>query len=155
MSAMTTEKKSTAPLAPDQQLQQLTRRSFAAGGLAALVGTAGLYWLKSARLDDGIPWPLRRVLQFNERISRASFDPSRLAPTFDVSRASDPRVTGQIGLRTALDAARWRLEVLSPGDRPVVAGSLPIGAVYNLPRFAMVRGFKCVGDWVPGGAWRV
>lgn len=147
MSATTTEMTSTAPLAAEQRLRQLTRRSFAAGGVAALVGTAGLYWLKSARLDDGIPWPLRRVLQFNERISRASFDPSRLAPTFDVSRASDPRVNGQIGLRTTLDAARWRLEVLSPGDKPVVARSLPIGAIHDLPRFEMVTEFKCVEGW--------
>lgn len=134
-------------LSAEQHIQQMTRRSFATGGVAALVGTAGLWWLKNASLDDGISWPLRKVLQFNEQVSSAYFGPSRLAPTFDPSRAKDPRVNGRIGLTPQVDVARWRLDVLSPGEQPVIERSLPIGAIHELPRFEMVTEFKCVEGW--------
>jgi DMSO/TMAO reductase YedYZ molybdopterin-dependent catalytic subunit len=134
-------------LDPKQQIRRMTRRSFATGGIAALVGTAGLWWLRSAKLDDGISWPLRKVLQFNERVSEALYVPSRLAPTFDASRAAEPRVNGQIGLNPSVDLARWRLDVLSPGNKPVVERSLPINAIHDLPRFEIVTEFKCVEGW--------
>lgn len=135
---------------PEQQLRRMTRRSFATGGIAALVGTAGLWWLKSAKLDDGISWPLRKVLQFNERVSQAYFGPDRLAPTFDVSRAKEPRVNGKIGLKPMLDVERWRVDVLSRGEKPVVERSLPIGAIHELPRFEMVTEFKMRRRLEPG-----
>lgn len=147
MSIMKTDKGVGTSQVPQRQLQQLTRRSFATGGIAALVGTTGLWWLKSAPLDDGIPWPLRKVLQFNERVSQAYLSPTRLAPTFDVSRARDPRVNGLIGLRSKLEVAPWRLEVLSPGRSPIVERALPIGAIHDLPRFELVTEFKCVEGW--------
>ena len=131
----------------DRQLRRITRRSFATGSIAALIGTASLWWLKSAKLDDGISWPLRKVLQFNERVSQAYFGPSRLAPTFDVSLAKEPRVNGKLGLKNNVDVARWRLDVLSPGEKPVVERSLPINAIHELPRFEMVTEFKCVEGW--------
>lgn len=132
---------------PEQQLRRMTRRSFATGGIAALVGTAGLWWMRSAKLDDGISWPLRKVMQFNERVSQAYFGPDRLAPTFDVSQAKEPRVNGKLGLKPNVDVARWRLDVLSPGEKPVIERSLPIRAIHELPRFEMVTEFKCVEGW--------
>ncbi len=39
----------------NQELQSMTRRSFATGGAAALLGGAGLWWIKRAAPDDGIP----------------------------------------------------------------------------------------------------
>lgn len=129
------------------QIRRMTRRSFATGGIAALFGTAGLWWLRSAELDDGIAWPLRKVLQFNERISQALFVPGQLARTFDPSRAAEPRFNGQIGMKSNVDVARWRLDVLRPGDTRVVERSLPINAIHDLPRFAMVTEFKCVEGW--------
>jgi DMSO/TMAO reductase YedYZ molybdopterin-dependent catalytic subunit len=128
-----------------QQLHRMTRRSFATGTVAALGGTVGLWWLKAAQLEDGIPWPLRRVLQFNERVTQAYYRPGRLAPTFDPSRAMEPRVNGMLGLRTDFDPRSWRLDVLSPGA--VVERSLPISAIHQLPRFEMVTEFKCVEGW--------
>lgn len=130
-----------------QQIRRLTRRSFATGGVAALAGAAGLWWLKSAAPDEGIPWPLRRVLQFNERISQAAFNPNRLAPTFDRSRAKELRVNGRLGIKQPIDLARWRLDVLSPGETPVVERTLAMEAIYALPRYVMVTEFKCVEGW--------
>ena len=131
----------------DQDLRTLTRRSFTTGGIAALIGGSGLWWMKNARPDDGIPWPLRKVLQFNERLSRTYYGPARLAPTYDVSRARDPRVNGQIGLRSPMDLSQWTLDVLSSGQKPVVERSLPIQAIHEMPRYEIVTEFKCVEGW--------
>lgn len=129
------------------QLRRMTRRSFATGSVAAAIGAAGLRWLKSAAPDDGIPWPLRRMLQFNERLTQGYFDPDRLAPTFDVSLAREPRVNGHYGIRDNIDLAAWRLKILRSGDQPVVERTLPIQAILELPRFEMVTEFKCVEGW--------
>ncbi len=52
-----------APIEP--RLRRLSRRGFAVGGVAALAGLAGWKWLVTRREEDGLPWPLRRVLRFN------------------------------------------------------------------------------------------
>ncbi len=129
------------------QLRRMTRRSFTAGGVAATAGLAGLGWLNAATFDRGIPWPLRRMLQFNERIAQACFDRGRLAPTFDLSLAREPRVNGTYGMRDAIDLSRWRLELVSDGPHPVVERALPIEAIRELPRYEMVTEFKCVEGW--------
>ncbi len=131
----------------NQQLQRLTRRSFTTGGVAGLLGAAGLWWVKNASPDDGVSWPLRKVLQFNEHVSRTFYGSSRLAPTYDVSRVQEPRVNGQIGLRSRIELDHWRLDVLSPGPKPVVERSLPIEAIRELPRYEIVTEFKCVEGW--------
>ncbi len=129
------------------QLRRMTRRSFATGGVAAALGGAGLWWLSSAAAEHGIPWPLRRMLQFNARLAEAYFDSDRLAPAFDVSLAREPRVNGHYGIGDEIDLARWRLEVLGPGDRPIVERTLPLQAIRDLPRYELVTEFKCVEGW--------
>jgi hypothetical protein len=57
----------------DREMARMTRRSFAAGGIAAVLGMGGWAWLRSRATESGVPWPLRRVLEFNERVARALF----------------------------------------------------------------------------------
>src|SRR5271170_5460908 len=94
-----------------RRMRRMTRRSFAAGGVAALVGAAGLSWLHSAELDDDVPWPLRRALEFNERVARGFFSRARLAPEFPVALARMPRANGNIGLAAAVKPREWKLAV--------------------------------------------
>ncbi len=47
--------------------------------------------------DGGALWPFRRVLEVNERLSRDFFKSVRLAPTFPVSTAKEPRANGEEG----------------------------------------------------------
>lgn len=139
--------KTSTDLPAELQINRMSRRSFATGGVSALIGTAGLWWLKTATPDDGIAWPLRKVMQFNERVSQAYFGPSRLAPTFDPTLAKDPRVNGMVGLTTDIDIEQWRVDVLSDDAKPVVERSLPMNAIRELPRLEMVTEFKCVEGW--------
>ena len=69
-----------APISPDpalRQIRRLTRRGFATGAIAALTGAAGWGWLRSRAAADGIPWPLRRMLEWNQSVAQAYFRPTR------------------------------------------------------------------------------
>ncbi|HEY7328823.1 MAG TPA: molybdopterin-dependent oxidoreductase [Gemmataceae bacterium] len=128
-----------------RQSRRHTRRSFLTGGLVAAAGAAGWYWLRQASLEDGIPWPARRVLQFNERLTGALFSDKRLASTYDRSRAAeDPRVNGGIGLRTEVDPTAWRLQVEDAGGRNL---SLSLDDIKKLPRTEMVTQLRCIEGW--------
>ena len=138
-----------APLtgpAAEAAMRRLTRRGFLAGGLAALAGAGGWAWLTTRAEEDGVPWPLRRVLGLNERLVRAAYSASRLAPTFPRGQAREPRVNGHIGLRGHTDAARWRVQLLDP-EREAVLLELPLEALAGLPRVEMVTELKCVEGW--------
>jgi hypothetical protein len=45
-----------------------SRRSFHALGLGAAAGLVGWEWLTTGPEVDGLPYPLRRALEFNERL---------------------------------------------------------------------------------------
>jgi DMSO/TMAO reductase YedYZ molybdopterin-dependent catalytic subunit len=128
--------------AAERTIRQLTRRSFTTGALAALAGGGSVAWLASRSSDGGIPGPLRRVLEFNQRIAQASFSQDQLAPEFSADRASEPRVNGRYGLNQPVDLASWRLEV-----RGYRARSLPLEAIKQLPEQTMITEFKCVEGW--------
>lgn len=130
----------------EQQIRRISRRSFAWGAAASLAGTASWVWLRTSSSEDGIPWPLRRVLRMNERLSRAYFNPSRLAPTFPLAAARLPRVNGALGLSDGFDPDAWTLRVETPGGRPPSL-SFALDDIKKLPRFEMVTDLKCIEGW--------
>lgn len=140
-----------ADLNVDGQIRQITRRSFAVGALAA--GAAGLGWfgLRSATLEDGIPWPLRRVLAFNEKVAGALFSETRRAAEFTNDRATEPRVNGRIGLSEEIDPASWRLRVES-SDQPPRAFSLE--EIKALPAVSMTTELRCIEGWSNIVGWK-
>lgn len=128
-----------------RQSRRMTRRSFLTGAVLASAGFTGWSWLRRASPEDGIPWPARRVLRFNESLAAALFSDSRLAPTYDRSRASQPpRVNGGIGLGTRVDPAAWRLRVEDAAGRNL---SLSLDDFRQLPRTDMVTELKCIEGW--------
>src|SRR2546425_7050552 len=94
----------------DQEIARKTRRSLLVGGLAALAGTGAWGWLRSRRLDDEVPWPLRVALRSNEQLSRDYFRETRLARTFDPADVEALRKNGDIGLEDPVDED-WKLSV--------------------------------------------
>src|SRR5689334_4581576 len=96
----------------DRELRRRTRRDFIVAGVAAAAGIGGWKWLTSRPKEDGIPWPLRRALNMNERIAGAYFSPKRLSPTYDPSRITRPaRLNGGIGLDQHADFSGWHLTI--------------------------------------------
>ena len=48
--------------AVQDEIRRLTRRSFATGAFAALLSGGAATWVATRTAEDGIPWPLRRML---------------------------------------------------------------------------------------------
>jgi hypothetical protein len=130
-------------------------------GATALAGFAGWRWLNSRRLDDEIPWPLRSTLQVNEQLARDYFKASRVAPTFPLSSAKEPRVNGTEGMEIDFDPSSWRLRVLGlseyggsgsqdmledtqTGEKGITLG---LEDIKRLPRVEMVTELKCIEGW--------
>ncbi|MFO0945924.1 MAG: molybdopterin-dependent oxidoreductase [Planctomycetota bacterium] len=135
----------SASIVARDELRRRTRRSMTTGAAAAAVGAVGLWWIKSAA--EGHSWPLRRTLEFNERIAKAYFSPERLALTLIPPAPMEPRVNGMLGLRSPLDIGAWRLDVASGDEIPILERSLTMAAIQTLPRYQMVTEFKCVEGW--------
>jgi DMSO/TMAO reductase YedYZ molybdopterin-dependent catalytic subunit len=143
-----------APISPDpalRQMQRLTRRGFATGAIAALTGAAGWGWLRSRAAADGIPWPLRRMLEWNQSVAQAYFRPTRLAPTFPTTSARMPRVNGHVGLDGHFDPKTWSLHVNNAtGATPL---ELSLADIKTLPRVEMTTELKCIEGWSDPVHW--
>ncbi len=104
-----------------REMHRRSRRSFLVGGIA-IAGAYGFWrWAGHGELD-GLPRPLRRAEQWNERVSRTLLGDRRLAPTFASAKAvPEMRLNGDIGLDPYLELASWRLQVTGlarPGAYP-------------------------------------
>jgi DMSO/TMAO reductase YedYZ molybdopterin-dependent catalytic subunit len=138
------------PLSGDEpwrhRLRWMSRRGFAWAGAGALAGWGSWHWLTTRSLEGGLPWPLRRVLEFNERVAHATYRADRLAPSFSRNLARVPRVNGTIGLETRLDPRSWRLRVEGAAQSEP-ALSLTLARVQALPRVEMTTELKCIEGW--------
>lgn len=134
-------------LSPDElqrRLRTMTRRSFGVGAAAGALGLLGFAAIRAANLSDGTPWPLRRVLEFNEALARATFSPARLAPQFARRHAADPRANGRYGLQEEPDVAGWKLELQAAGQ---ATKSFDLAVVRRLPRVEQTTELKCIEGW--------
>lgn len=127
----------------ERELKRLTRRGFVTMAAAAGAGYAGWRWLRTRPREDGMQWPLRRALQWNEEVARRYFDEARRSPEFRPSDVSRARVNGRLGLKTPVDAAAWRLRIEGAAG-PV---SLTLDDLRSLPRYESVTELKCIEGW--------
>jgi DMSO/TMAO reductase YedYZ molybdopterin-dependent catalytic subunit len=124
----------------------MTRRGFVWGGVATVAGLAGWRWLVTRSQEGGLPWPLRRMLELDERVARGLSRASRLSPEFSRSAARMPRVNGSIGLESDLHPAAWRLRVVgSAGEAS--SRSFTLDEIKALPRVEMTTELRCVEGW--------
>lgn len=135
----------------EAQMRRLSRRSFLWAGLAGAGTLAGFQWMNSRRLDNGIPWPLRRALDAQGEIARDLFSTARLAPTFPLYKAREPRVNGNIGLDEEIDLASWKLKVsgLYSGEEL----HLSLADIKKLPRTQITTELKCIEGWAVVVTW--
>jgi len=132
-----------------RRLRAMTRRGFAWGGASALAALAAWRWVATRPNDQGVPWPLRRVLEFDERVHRAVFGPFKPAPAFPASASRTPRVNGRIGIDLGLNVDAWRLKVAGPGG----SKSYTLAEVKALPRVEMTTELKCIEGWSVVVTW--
>lgn len=148
---MNTEPKLPADI--EREMARKTRRGFLIGGVASALGLAGWAWIASRERENGVPWPLRRVLRGNEKLARGYFSENRLAPTFPRSAAvAELRLNEDIGMDEDIDAENWRLEVVgsSASSAPV---TLVMDDIKKLPHSGHVTELKCIEGWSQVAAW--
>lgn len=93
--------------------------------------------------DDSTPVVLRKVLEWNGKISAALqtnvYSVAKPLPP----RGKKPRVNGDLGLKTPIDLATYRV-LVENGDKSL---SLPISAFQMLPKFSYTTDFRCIEGW--------
>lgn len=125
------------------ELKRLTRRGFVTLGAGAVAGVAAWEWLGRRTKLDGLSWPLRRMLETNETLARAYFDPSRLSPAFRASDLTRVRINGRLGLTSPLDLDTWRLRI-EGAAAPI---SVALDEIKTLPRTSMITELRCIEGW--------
>ncbi|HVT12045.1 MAG TPA: molybdopterin-dependent oxidoreductase [Fimbriimonadaceae bacterium] len=131
---------------PREELRRISRRSFLWAG-AALIGTyGGFKFLAGRRHSDGLPWPLRRTLEFNEDIWTDAFSKTAMAPTFDPQQRTEARVNGPEGLDDHFDPTGWTLSLENAygHDEPVV---ITLDEIKKMPRQEFTTQLCCVEGW--------
>ncbi len=147
---------STPEDAVTRQVRSMSRRGFATAGLSLLAGYGAWRWLVGRSEEDGLAWPLRRILELNERLAMASFDPSRRAPEFATSRAREPRVNGVLGMEDrpvgeADDGSGRVLKVT--GGAQGLEKTFRLEELRALPRVEQTTELKCIEGWSTVVQW--
>lgn len=142
---------------PDQdakrELKRLTRRGFLVAGVAAIGGVGAYEWVTKAESMNETPWPQRKVLNLNGRISRAYLSDSRLMPTYPKSSVGPIKVNGDIGISNDFDPKQWRLEIAHGGEDADPLFSLAMADIVTLPKINMTTRFCCIEGWSVIESW--
>jgi len=130
-----------------REMARLSRRSFLWAGVATLGVWKGISWLASRADDDGVPYPFRAALAFNEGLAKDYFGPERLAPTFSESQVMrPPRYNGDDGLGDDFDPDQWTLTVNNVHGKggPI---TLSMEDIKKLPEVTQITQFCCIEGW--------
>jgi len=128
-----------------REVRRLSRRGFVVGGISAIAAYGAWRWIEHAKRIGDVPWPLRRGLEANEKLSEAYFRTSRLSPTFPASAIGNARINGGVGLNANYDVSGWRLNFQGM--------SLTLDDIKALPRGDMITEFRCIEGWSYIARW--
>ena len=139
-------------LVDDAIAKKYTRRSIIAFLIFFLLLFAGYKawrWLYTSPLDNGIKGgiqqPLRNGLNANEKIFTSIFNQNKLIKEYDKSVAAKKvRVNGGLGLDTAFDATKWKLQVLKANGDTL---HISLDEIKQMPKTEVVFNFKCIEGW--------
>lgn len=135
----------------DREVRRLSRRGFIVAGVSAVAAYGGWKWLRHAQRIGDVPWPLRRTLEMNEKLSEAYFRTARLSPTFPPSAITRARINGGVALNAGYDMSTWQLRVEGiDGQSPV---TLTLADIKALPRRDMITEFRCIEGWSYVARW--
>jgi DMSO/TMAO reductase YedYZ molybdopterin-dependent catalytic subunit len=134
-----------------RELRRRTRRDFLIGGLAAAAGIGSYEWITRAKQESDVPWPQRRILDFNGKLSRAYVSDSHLMPVYSRDRVGYLKPNGDIGLEQPVDRDKWRLRVATVEHGPVL--NLSLADVATLPKVEMITRFCCIEGWSVVAYW--
>jgi DMSO/TMAO reductase YedYZ molybdopterin-dependent catalytic subunit len=106
----------------------------------------GWKWLRNqADSARGTRPFLRSALNTNESIFRTLLSKKHLTKEYPKSAAAaKPRVNGYEGIKSKLDSANWRLNVIRKNGDTL---KLTIDDIKKLPRTEVIFNFKCIEGW--------
>lgn len=129
----------------EREIRKRNVIAFACFLILCVSAYAGWRWLVKQPDELGVQQPLRAVLDQNEQLFRSYLSHKRLSKTYPVSMAAKKaRVNGNIGLKSALDTAAWKLKLVrNPGDTLLIS----MEDIKKLPKTDLVFDFKCIEGW--------
>ncbi|HEY8183790.1 MAG TPA: molybdopterin-dependent oxidoreductase [Thermoanaerobaculia bacterium] len=130
----------------DREVRRLSRRGFVVAGVATVAAYGAWKWLRLAKREGDVPWPLRRGLEANEKIAEAYFSNRRLSREFPPSAISaNARINGGVGLQANYDPDHWRLQIEGISGQP--PASLSLADIKAFPRRDMTTELRCIEGW--------
>ena len=102
-------------------------------------------WIHKQPEIAGTPKPIRTGLAVDEKVFSSFLSDDHLAETYPRSAAlKHVRVNGDLGLKSSLDTAAWRLKLVrQPGDTLL----LTLADIKALPKTELIFNFKCIEGW--------
>ena len=139
-------------LVSEEVIRKRTLGAFAIFLLMIIVTLFGWRWLNNQPKDNGVPGPLRAVLNGNENLfSNFIFSPDNISKAYSPSDATPKvRVNGDAGLSDNFNAAAWKLQVVKkPGDTMFIT----LDEIKTLPKTQVIFDFKCIEGWSQVTRW--
>ncbi|MDB6015762.1 MAG: Oxidoreductase molybdopterin binding [Pedosphaera sp.] len=143
----------SAPISEDERVERELRRRSRRGFLTAMLAGAAAYggwrWLMTRPAIGDVPWPIRKMLQFNERVTGKLVSPnhrSREVPAATIT-AGGPRINGDIGLESDMELEQWRLQVAGTNLALRMEDLLALPAVTETIPLNCVEGWTTVARW--------
>ena len=134
----------------DSELRRRTRRDFLIGGVAAAAAIGGYKWVTKAKQVDGVPWPQRRMLEFNGKLAHGYLSDGHLMPTFPINRVGNLKANGNIGMEQPIDTGKWSFQLESENGPAL---RLSLTDVKALPKVEMITQFCCIEGWSTVAHW--
>jgi DMSO/TMAO reductase YedYZ molybdopterin-dependent catalytic subunit len=113
---------------------------------------AGWQWLsRQPKGNTNIQAPLRKVLDANEYVFSRVASYRHFAKTFPKNKAAGfVRVNGNVGLKSELDSANWKLHLVKAnGDTLLIT----LDEIKKIPRTEIIFDFKCIEGWSQISHW--
>ncbi|PWK28653.1 DMSO/TMAO reductase YedYZ molybdopterin-dependent catalytic subunit [Arcicella aurantiaca] len=130
-------------LTSKQEIRRKTIKAFVGFGVASLVPVGIWKWIKSSDRLDYLSAPLRKTLEFNEKLTSKLLSNSHLAPIFSKSQAERKvRFNGAVGLQFPL-SEDYKIQVQSGENKFEVT----INDLKTLPKQEIIFEFKCIEGW--------
>ncbi len=132
----------------EEKMRRISRRSFMWALLAAFGAYGGISWINGRSEDMGIPWPLRRSLDFTDDFTKELLQKN--TPEFKDKKLDNPvRINSDIGISEAT-RDDFKLTVSGAGKDDI---EIPMAALLKMPKMTMVTQLNCIEGWTQTVKW--
>ena len=135
----------------DKEVERTARRktikSFIVWG-AGMTAAFGIFkWIRNSPESDGAHAPLRKVLDWNEKVFNKFFSNKHQVKTWPREAAiKKPRTNGDDGLTGSFDPALHKVEVYNFNSL-LSSLEITVDDLKKLPKYEITYEFKCIEGW--------